>query len=207
VDFGVSRFDPTGSRLIYSTLVGGPFFEVTNGMANTPEGRVTLVGYCTGGFPVTPGSFDPTYNGGQYDGVVATLDQIPTGVTRIGTSTPACHGPLILQTSEMPQAGSSTFSVMCSNAPPNAPGFLILGRRTLVQPSQFAGSTLWIAPPTGMVRIPVFSDANGFVEVPLSLESVSSGSRVAAQIVFRTTPQCTAAGATCASPALEIQVQ
>jgi hypothetical protein len=207
LNLGVSRFDPRGERLVYSSLVGGPFEESTTALAVTPEGRATVVGYTTGGFPVTPGSFDPTYNGGQLDGVVATLDLLPTGVDSLGASTPSCHGPLILQPSEMPQAGSTTFSLLCSNAPPNAPGWLLLGRKLLPQPVPFGGASLWIAPPHRLLRFPVLSDSDGFVDRPISLAGVPAGARLAAQFVFRNTAQCSGQGIACASQALAIVVQ
>lgn len=207
IEMGACRIEPDGSRLIYATLIGGPFFENVTGLAMDGDGRVVLVGYTNGGFPVTPGSFDPTYNGGQLDGVVASLDLIPTGVTRVGASTPACHGELMLQTNQMPQAGDGTFALLCSNAPPNAQGWLLLGRKPLAQPVIFAGSALWISPPNRWTRIPVVSDGNGYVAAPLSLTNIAAGSRLAVQMIFRNTADCPGQGPTSASNAAAIDVQ
>jgi hypothetical protein len=207
IEMGVCRIEPDGSRLIYATLIGGPFFENVTGLAMDGDGRVVMAGYTNGGFPVTPGSFDPTYNGGQLDGVVVSLDLIPTGVTLVGASTPACHGELMLQTNQMPQAGDASFALLCSNGPPNAPGWLLLGRKPLAQPVIFAGSALWIAPPNRWTRIPVVSDGDGYVAAPFSLANIAAGSRLAAQMIFRNTSGCPGPGPTSASNAVAIDVQ
>jgi hypothetical protein len=207
IEMGVCRIEPDGSRLIYATLIGGPAFENVTGFAMDGDGRVVLAGYTNGGFPVTPGSFDPTYNGGQLDGVVVSLDLIPTGVTLVGASTPACHGELMLQTNQMPQAGDGSFALLCSNAPPNAPGWLLLGRKPLAQPVIFAGSALWVSAPNRWTRFPVVSDGNGYVAAPISLANVAAGSRLAAQMIFRNTPGCPGQGPTSASNAVAIDVQ
>jgi hypothetical protein len=67
----VTRLNPQGSGLVYSTLLG-----TGAGQAIKVDNRGTA--YITGAawsqdFPTTPGAFDPTYNAGWSDGFVARL--------------------------------------------------------------------------------------------------------------------------------------
>jgi hypothetical protein len=85
----ITRFDPTGSGLVYSTFFGGPTLEVVNAIAVDPSGIVTAAGAVQGPFTVTPGAFDDDPNGAgkNDDGFVARLD--PSGArlfysTRLG---------------------------------------------------------------------------------------------------------------------------
>ena len=113
----------------------------------------------------------------------------------------------MLRPDRMPRAGSPNFSLLCSNAPPNAVGWLLFGRKALTQPVVFGGSTLWLAPLGRATRIPVVSDADGSVSAPISLANVASGSRLAAQMIFRNTQACPGQGPTSASNALALDVQ
>jgi hypothetical protein len=59
-DAFVSKFDPTGSVLIYSTYLGGSGSEPLYGLAVDSAGSAYLSGYTTSlNFPTTPGVFDP----------------------------------------------------------------------------------------------------------------------------------------------------
>jgi hypothetical protein len=76
----VSRLDPTGSRLEWSTYFGSEDeFDRLTGLGIDVLGNVTVVGYTDTGFfadsnfPTTEGAFDTTPGGG-FDGFVATLD-------------------------------------------------------------------------------------------------------------------------------------
>ncbi len=79
-DAFVSRFDPTGGALVYSTFLGGDTIVQDQGLGIAPAGPglVTISGE-TGSpdFPVTPGAYDTTHNGG-FDGFLASLRTVPT---------------------------------------------------------------------------------------------------------------------------------
>lgn len=63
--------DTTGTTLVYSTFVGGSGIEIGYDIAVDPGGHAYLTGQTTSsGFPTTPGSFSPIYNGGQADAFV-----------------------------------------------------------------------------------------------------------------------------------------
>jgi hypothetical protein len=78
-DAVVSKLDPTGSELIWSTFLGGSAAECSPGcsLAVDASGAVYVAG-TTGSadFPTTPGAFDTTHNG-DFDAFVAKLD--PSG--------------------------------------------------------------------------------------------------------------------------------
>ena len=77
-DAFVSKLDPAGSRLAFSTLLGGQFFDAAHGVALDPDGFVYVVGYTSStDFPVTPGAFQELLAGG-FDGFVVKLD--PSGI-------------------------------------------------------------------------------------------------------------------------------
>ena len=202
----IVRFSPKLDRIFYSTFIG-----ITNGISpvvsldQSPAGRIALTGYCEspGGWPTTPNSFQPSYPGGGRAGVVTVLDLLLQGLTLSGTSVPSCLGPLTINGTCMPTAGSTHFSIYCSCAPPSAMGWLLLG-----QPSQGLGH---IGGGMGTHRIqrilPVQSDALGYVEAALPLSSHPAGTRLTAQYVFLNPPGCPGTRGTSASPVLTISVQ
>ena len=90
-DTFITRLDPSGSLLEYSTYLGGPEFDVGFGIALTPAtGAVTVVGRTfSPGFPTTPNASDATCGSdglcnGLSDAYMAVLD--PDG-TRLLYST------------------------------------------------------------------------------------------------------------------------
>jgi hypothetical protein len=83
LDGFVTRLTPDGSGLIHSTYLGGSMFDTAQGIALAPSGDAVVVGDTSSdNFPVTPGAFDVTYNGGLADAFVAKvpLDPIPETV-------------------------------------------------------------------------------------------------------------------------------
>jgi Beta-propeller repeat len=65
-DAFVTKLDPTGSRLEYSTYLGGAgfSFEGANGIAVDREGSAYVIGFTgSAAFPTTAGAHDTTHNG------------------------------------------------------------------------------------------------------------------------------------------------
>jgi len=75
-DIFVVKFDPSGSTLEYSALLGGEKEDTGHDIALDDFGNAYIV--CTtnsGDIPVTSGAFDTSYNGGFHDVYVAKLSQ------------------------------------------------------------------------------------------------------------------------------------
>ncbi|MBS1792550.1 MAG: SBBP repeat-containing protein [Acidobacteria bacterium] len=74
-DVFVTKLNPTGTALIYSTYIGGNVFEEAFDLTRDSSNNVYVTGRTNGGtFPVTVGAFDTSFNGGQSDVFVCKLD-------------------------------------------------------------------------------------------------------------------------------------
>jgi hypothetical protein len=83
----VTRINPSGSALVYSTYLGGSHDDGAHGIALDNAGNAYVTGW-TGSpnFPTTSGAFQPFYNG-EYDAFVSKLYILP-GTTTTLTSSP-----------------------------------------------------------------------------------------------------------------------
>ena len=73
-DVFVSKVSADGSSLVYSTYVGGPNDDTGNAIAVDASGNAFVVGgTATGGFPVTTGVLQGTFQGGSTDAFVFEL--------------------------------------------------------------------------------------------------------------------------------------
>ena len=203
-DIGVARIDPYGRTILYSTLIGGPGTDDGYAIAISPTRRVSVGGRSTGGYPTTPGAPYPNYIGGQTDAVVTTLDLVLEGLELKERSVPACIGPLHANGTEMPVAGSTRFAFFCSGAPPSASGWLVVGQAS---PSgvQVGGVTLGLTPTAA--RIPVHSDAYGWVETPYPLTGHLPGDVFAVQYLFQNPAACSGPKAWSTSNVVAVTVQ
>jgi hypothetical protein len=204
----VVRMNPRGTRLLYASYIGGDREDWAFGLAVTPSGRTTIAGltFDGGTYPTTPNALSPTYNGGQMDAIVSTLDPYLEGVRPIGDSAPSCTGPLRLNAWQMPVAGDPDFGVYCSGAPPLASGWLLIGNPA-PWPVLVNGLAVWIALGQPTRRVPIVSDADGYVEIPLSLSSLSRGQSSSMQCFFAGTPSCGGLGSWSASNGITITAQ
>jgi len=201
----IARLDPRGARLLYGTPFG-PGSSGAQAVAITPTGRAAVCGTTRPVFPTTPGSASPAYNGGQTDAFVLTLDLFLQGAEPFGSSTGACRGPLLLNATSMPAAGAQNFSFYLSGAPPLSNGWLLLGN-AVATPTSIRGVGLWLDLNSHIVRIPVVTDGDGYLDHPLPIPLGTSGRRISAQAVIRNTALCTGAGVWSASNGLTITVQ
>jgi RHS repeat-associated protein len=79
----VTKFDRTGSTLLYSTYLGGEYWDQGNGIAVDASGNAYVAGYTSSTqFPVrpNPGAFQTTYNNGAADGFVTKLNPQGSGL-------------------------------------------------------------------------------------------------------------------------------
>ncbi|MCL4298835.1 MAG: SBBP repeat-containing protein [Anaerolineae bacterium] len=77
----VIKLNSTGSALVYGTYLGGSNWDDIRALAIDSSGAVYVTGFTNGGFPVTAGAYDTTYNGGLEDIYVAKLNS--TGSTLV----------------------------------------------------------------------------------------------------------------------------
>src|SRR5204863_3474283 len=74
-DAFVTKLNPAGSALVYSTYLGGIGFDAGRGIAVDSLGNAYVAGQ-TGStnFPTTPGAYQTTYGGSDYDAFVAKIN-------------------------------------------------------------------------------------------------------------------------------------
>jgi hypothetical protein len=64
-DATLTKLNPAGSALVYSTFIGSPDFDGASGLVIDGAGNAYLSGGTAAGWPVTPGAFDTTNNNGD----------------------------------------------------------------------------------------------------------------------------------------------
>ncbi|MEI8048077.1 MAG: SBBP repeat-containing protein, partial [Bacteroidota bacterium] len=80
-DIAVSKFDPTLSNLIFSTMIGSTGDDVTiSDLFLDGNNNTILAGKAASGFPTTTGAYDQTYNGGDSDGIILKLNSTGTAL-------------------------------------------------------------------------------------------------------------------------------
>lgn len=73
-DVFVSKLDPEGSTLVYSTFLGGGAFDAGFDLSVEGSGTVYVTGQTASlDFPTTPGAFQPSFGGGSADAFVSKL--------------------------------------------------------------------------------------------------------------------------------------
>ncbi len=66
IDVGISKFNSTGSSLLYSTYLGGNGNETPNSIICSPAGELFVFGATSSNnFPMGPSPYDNTFNGGS----------------------------------------------------------------------------------------------------------------------------------------------
>ena len=79
-DAFVTKLDATGSRLVFSTYLGGSDDDVGSGIAVDAAGSAYVTGDTTStNFPTTAGAAQTTHAGGVHDAFVTKLDATGSG--------------------------------------------------------------------------------------------------------------------------------
>jgi hypothetical protein len=80
-DVFLTKLNPTGSGLIYSTFLGGSSVNGGYGVALDPAGDAYLTGYTAStDFPTTPGAFQTVYGGGSDDAFITEFNTTGSAV-------------------------------------------------------------------------------------------------------------------------------
>jgi hypothetical protein len=86
-DAFVSKFSRDGSTLLYSTYIGGGYFDSADSIAVLGQGHVFITGATeSGDFPTTPGSFQPANGDGTCNGNPDCADAFITRLSPDGAS-------------------------------------------------------------------------------------------------------------------------
>ena len=271
----VTRFDPTGSRALYSTFLGGSGPDDALGLSVNSAGTATVVGSAGPGFPVTPGAYQTAFRGpstygsdgflarlnpagnalhyatyiggtlndsaaavfvnpgevatvtglttstdfpttpgapqlslkGRSSTIIARLDMLPTGTARLGTSTPACGGPMVIGVTRMAASPDPNFAFTCIEAPPFTTGYLVLSLGKIPSGFKVLGVTLYVDPASPHIVIPDSTNGAGYAETPLPIPPGIRGVQFHCQYLWANTPQCGGAGTYSASNAVSVTVQ
>lgn len=189
-DAFVSRLSSDGARLFYSTFLGGSGHDEASAVVVDRAGIATVAGYTYSiDYPVTPGAFDPRFDGLE-EAIVSRVEMLPTGVATFGRASAGCRGPLSISVTSMPQVGNAAFSLTCSNAPPGQTDILVLAARRLATPDLLFGVEVWIDRTAAFVAVPATSDARGACEVVVPVPGLPSlaGMQIFAQFLWRGAP-------------------
>src|SRR5207245_9200357 len=76
-DIFITKIDPTGSSIIYSTYTGGSGIDRADGITVDASGNAYVVGRVgdtSTDFPTTAGALATTYRGGDFDGILFKLN-------------------------------------------------------------------------------------------------------------------------------------
>ncbi|TAF33447.1 MAG: T9SS C-terminal target domain-containing protein [Cytophagales bacterium] len=74
-DACITKLNPTGTAILYSTYLGGSAFDEVHSITVRPDGSVYVLGITAStNFPTRAGAFDATYNGGSYDYFVSRIN-------------------------------------------------------------------------------------------------------------------------------------
>jgi hypothetical protein len=108
-DAFVTKFNASGSALIYSTYLGGSELDFGYGIAVDSAGNPYVTGFTTStNFP-TRNPLQPTYGGGSYDAFVTKIGNLLSSTTTLtSSSSPSALGQSVTFTSTVTPQGSGT---------------------------------------------------------------------------------------------------
>ncbi len=173
-DLFMSRLEADGSRLIYSSRIGGadvpaPSDDLAGGGVVLTSELAAIAGGSSGDFPVTPGAYD-TEDKVSFDTVVFKLTMLPTGAVAYGEATAGAAGeaPPAIGVDALPsQSASSDFAITCLSAPPSsAQGLLLVSLAPLSVPLPVKGGALWVDPSRLFLLLPAVSNELGYSRLP-----------------------------------------
>ncbi len=156
-DVVLSKFNPLGTALEYSTYWGGHSSDSGARLAITPAGQVHLAHYTlSSNLPTTPGAYQPDHGGGS-DFAVAAFD--------LGLSPWRVRGGQSLNSPRIPNlagqgslAPGATTQIALRGGVPSGVGWLVLGVNELSLPLPQFTAQLY---PWPDLQLPLFLNADG----------------------------------------------
>ncbi|CAN5342623.1 hypothetical protein BH09PLA1_BH09PLA1_00580 [soil metagenome] len=119
-DVFVTKLSPSGSSLVYSTYLGGNFYDGAMGIAVDPTGNAYVTGSTnSSGFPTTPGAFQPANAGGTEHFDDAFITKISD------TSNPTVGLTALSMTPDQVQAGTQSQGTVTLSGPAPAGGIVV----------------------------------------------------------------------------------
>jgi hypothetical protein len=102
-DAFVTKLDPAGGQLLYSTYLGGSGIDEATGVAADPSDAAYVIGTTTSAadFPVR-NPVQPAYGGGTLDAFVAKISGPDTMAPTSAASVPVCHGAVTVTVTDDP---------------------------------------------------------------------------------------------------------
>ncbi len=207
-DAFVSRVTPDAKGLLYSTYLTGSSGTSGFAIAERSDGVVVFAGQTVStDFPTTPDATQGSA-GGNSDAVVTVFDLLPEGVTRYGSASSSCLGPVRIGVLKVPEAGVPGFGFWSSQAPPGAHGFLVVSSEPNFAGTPLLGAVVHAAlDDLPLSSRKVRSDRAGWIQTRMKLPATSAGQTIYAQYVWFGTPKCGTFGDLSASSGLAVTVQ
>jgi hypothetical protein len=158
-DAYVTKLNPTGSGLVYSTYLGGSGTEA--GQAITLDALPIPNAYVTGATPstdfrTTPGALQTSYQGGVYDAFVAKISPATTTTALGSSANPSIFGQSVTFTATV----SSTASGTPTGTVTFSDGSTTLGTETLNGSAQATFTTSSLTVGSHSVRAQYSGDGN-----------------------------------------------
>jgi hypothetical protein len=150
-DAMLCKFDADLTRLEYSTFLGGPFDDSGSHLAVSAPNIVYATGVTRGGFPVTAGAYDTSWNGGT-DGFlveVETRSKCPPSSQEFGVGWPGTLGVPALSAVGDPFLCSTVGLAIGNSSSAPTIAQIALSTKKIAHRTQYDGYLL-IAPAGGM---------------------------------------------------------
>jgi hypothetical protein len=208
-DAWVARLDLSLSTLIHASYFGGNYTESGLGVDFDPATlTATLVG-STGStnLPLGPGPIQTTL-GGAASGFLAQLELLPTGVRRIGASSP-CRRALLLEPNRTATANDPQFRLLVSGAPATAAGFLLVSSAAASAPVTLPrplGGTL-LLDSSNSILAGLSSTASGTCDIPIPLTGIPPAAKGYVQTFWANDQTCLGSDLMSSSFALELTLK
>jgi hypothetical protein len=132
-DAFVTKLNPTGSALVYSTYLGGKPADEGRGIAVDSAGNAYVTGFTYSAFPITPGAFQTIFGGAYSDAFVTELDvrAVPV-ITLTSSLNPSTYGQAV------------TFNAVLTStigAPPDGETITFMNGKTVLGTGTLSGGS------------------------------------------------------------------